>query len=95
MLVGVSQKNEFGRSVQVVKFPNLESAEAWLNKEQYDFRDRAIFDDEEEAMEHLKEIKSDRWAREALEDADTLTLLDNGDFDIEMSDSYIYKMMTR
>lgn len=55
MLVGVSQKNSFGRSIQVVKFPNLESAEAWLDKEQYDFRDRTIFDDEEEALEHLRE----------------------------------------
>lgn len=95
MLVGVSQKNDFGWSVQVVKFPNLESAEAWLNKEQYDFRDRYIFDDEEEATVHLKEIRNARWIKEALKDADTLTLLDNGEFDIEMSDSYIYKMMTR
>lgn len=95
MLVGVSQKNDFGWSVQVVKFPNLESAEVWLNKEQYDFRDRYIFDDEEEATEHLKEIRSDRWIKEALKDADTLTLLDSGEFDIEMSDSYIYKMMNR
>lgn len=95
MLVGVSQKNDFGWSVQVVKFPNLESAEAWLNKEQYDFRDRYIFDDEEEATEHLKEIRNTRWIKEALKDADTLTLLEDGEFDIEMSDSYIYKMMTR
>lgn len=95
MLVGVSQKNDFGWSVQVVKFPNLESAEAWLNKEQYDFRDRYIFDDEEEALEHLRELKDTRRAKEALEDADTLTLLEDGEFDIEMSDSYIYKMMTR
>ena len=95
MLVGVSQKNDFGWSAQVVKFPNLESAEAWLNKEQFDFRDRYIFDDEEEALDHLREIKSVRWAKEALKDAETLTLLDNGEFDIEMSDSYIYKMMTR
>lgn len=95
MLVGVSQKNDFGWSVQVVKFPNLESAEAWLDKEQYDFRDRTIFDDEEEALDHLRELKGTRWAKGALEDADTLTLLDDGEFDIEMSDSYIYKMMTR
>jgi hypothetical protein len=95
MLVGVSQKNDYGWSIQVVKFPNLESAEAWLNKEQYDFRDRYIFDDEEEATEHLKEIRSARWIKEALKDADTLTLLGNGEFDIEMSDSYIYKMMNR
>lgn len=95
MLVGVSEKNGFGRSIQVVKFPNLESAEAWLKKEQYDFRDRIIFDDEEEALEYLRELKGIRWAKEALEDADTLTLLDNGEFEFEMSDSYIYKMMTR
>ena len=39
------------------------------------------------------ELKGYDWAKVALEDADTLTLLKNGDFDIEMSDSYIAKMM--
>ena len=79
--------------VSVIKFPNLESAEFWLNKEQYDFRDRFIFDSEEKAFGHLTELKGYDWAKVALEDADTLTLLKNGEFDIEMSDSYIAKMM--
>ena len=95
MLVGVSQKRDLGWHVQVEKFTNLESAEAWLNKEQYDFRERYIFDDKKEALEHLSKLKGLEWSEEALEDADTLTLLESGEFDIEMSDSYIFKMMTR
>ena len=54
MLVGVSQKYDFGWNVQVEKFTNLESAEFWLSKEQYDFRDRLIFEDEEKALEHIE-----------------------------------------
>ena len=45
MLVGVSQKRDYEWHIQVEKFANLESAEFWLNKEQYDFRDRLIFED--------------------------------------------------
>ncbi len=92
MLVGVSQKNDFGWHVQVEKFTNLESAEFWLNKEQYDFRDRLIFDSEEEAIEHLKKLNGVAWAKEALQDASIHTLVD-GELDTEFSPSYIAKQM--
>ena len=70
----------------------MESAEFWLNKEQYDFRDRFIFDDEEEAIDHLKKLNSVKWANEALEDASIHTLVD-GELDTEFSPSYIAKQM--
>ena len=92
MLVGVSQKNVFVWNVQVEKFTNLESAEFWLNKEQYDFRDRLIFDDEEEAVDHLKKLNGVKWAKEVLEDAFIHTLID-GELDTEFSPSYIAKQM--
>ena len=95
MLVGVSQKNDFGRNVQVEKFTNLESAEFWLNKEQYDFRNRLIFDSEEEAIEHLKKFKKFNgvaWAKETLKDASIHTLVD-GELDTKFSPSYIAKQM--
>ncbi len=92
MLVGVSQKNDFGRNVQVEKFTNLESAEFWLNKEQYDFRDRLIFDSEEEAIEHLKKLNGVAWAKEALKDASIHTFVD-GELDTKFSPSYIAKQM--
>ena len=92
MLVGVSQKYDFGWNVQVEKFTNLESAVFWLNKEQYDFRDRLIFDDEEEAIKHLKKLNGAEWAKEALEDASIHTLVDGG-LDTEFSPSYIAKQM--
>ena len=92
MLVGVSQKNDFGWHVQAEKFTNLESAEFWLNKEQYDFRDRFIFDDEDEALEHLEKLKGIEWSKEALEDASIHTLVD-GELDTEFSPSYISKQM--
>ena len=59
MLVGISQKKDFEWHIQVEKFTNLESAEFWLEKEQYDFRDRLIFDDEE-AIKHLKKLKGSK-----------------------------------
>ena len=92
MLVGVSQKYDFCWNVHVEKFTNLESAEFWLNKEQYDFRDRLIFDDEDEALEHLKKLKGIEWAKEALQDAPIHTLVD-GELDTEFSPSYIAKQM--
>ena len=92
MLVGVSQKNDFGWNVHVEKFTNLESAEFWLNKEQYDFRDRLIFGIEEEAIEHLKKLNGVAWAKEALKDASIHTLVD-GELDTEFSPSYIEKQM--
>ncbi len=92
MLVGVSQKYDFGWNVHVEKFTNLESAEFWLNKEQYDFRDRLIFDDEEEAIKHLKKLNGVKWAKEALQDASIHTLVD-GELDTEFSPSYIAKQM--
>ena len=92
MLVGVSQKKVFGWHIQVEKFTNLKSAEFWLNKEQYDFRDRLIFDDEEKALEHLEKLKGAELAKEALEDASIHTLVD-GELDTEFSPSYIAKQM--
>ena len=92
MLVGVSQKYDFGWNVHVEKFTNLESAEFWLNKEQYDFRDRLIFDDEEEAIKHLKKLNGVEWAKEALKDASIHTLVD-GELDTEFSPSYIAKQI--
>ena len=45
MIVGLSSKNNFGVwDIQVVKFTDQVSADFWLNKEQYNFRDRSIFD---------------------------------------------------
>lgn len=92
MLVGVSQKRDYGWHIQVEKFTNLESAEFWLNKEQYDFRDRLIFKDEEKALEHLEKLKGIEWAKEVLKDASTHTLVD-GELDTEFSYSYIAKQM--
>ena len=92
MLVGVSQKKVFGWHIQVEKFTNLESAEFWLEKEQHDFRDRFIFDDEKEALEYLKKLEGIEWAKEALEDATIHTLVD-GELDTEFSTSYIAKQM--
>lgn len=92
MLVGVSQKASFEMEVSVIKFPNLESAEFWLGREQYDFRDRFIFDSEEEAFGHLTELKGYDWAKEALKDASTATLVD-GELDFEFSPSYVAKQM--
>ena len=92
MLVGVSQKYDFGWNVHVEKFTNLDSAEFWLNKEQYDFRDRLIFEDEEKALEHLEKLKGIEWAKEAIEDASIHTLVD-GELDTEFSPSYIEKQM--
>lgn len=92
MLVGVSQKRDLGWHVQVEKFTNSESAVFWLNKEQYDFRDRLIFEDEEKALEHLEKLKGAEWANEALEDASIHTLID-GELDTEFSPSYIAKQM--
>ena len=92
MLVGVSQKRDLGWHVQVEKFTNLESAEFWLNKEQYDFRDRLIFDGEEEAIKHLKKLNGVEWAKEALQDASIHTLVD-GELDTEFSPSYIAKQI--
>ena len=92
MLVGVSQKKVSGWHIQVEKFTNLKSAEFWLNKEQYDFRDRLIFDDEEKALEHLEKLKGAELAKEALEDASIHTLVD-GELDTEFSPSYIAKQM--
>ena len=77
MLVGVSQKYDFGWNVHVEKFKNLESAEFWLNKEQNDFRVRLIFDDEEEAIKHLKKLNGVEWAKETLKDAPIHTLIDD------------------
>ena len=92
MLVGVSQKRDFGWHIQVEKFTNLESAEFWLNKEQYDFRDRLIFDGKEDALEHLEKLKGIEWAKEALEDASIHTLVD-GELDTDFSPSYIAKQI--
>ena len=92
MLVGVSQKRDLGWHVQVEKFTNLESAEFWLNKEQYDFRDRLIFGDGGKALEHLEKLKGVEWAKEALEDASIHTLVD-GELDTEFSPSYIAKQI--
>ena len=92
MLVGVSQKRDLGWHVQVEKFTNLESAEFWLNKEQYDFRDRLIFGDEEKALEHLEKLKGIKWVKEAIEDASIHTLVDS-ELDTEFSSSYIAKQM--
>ena len=92
MLVGVSQKNDFGWNVHVEKFTNLESAEFWLNKEQYDFRDRLIFDDEEEAIKYLKKFNGIKLAKEAIKDAPINTLVD-GELDTKFSPSYIAKQM--
>ena len=92
MLVGVSKKNDLEWHIQVEKFTNLESAEFWLEKEQYDFRNRFIFDDEEEALEHLKKLNGVAWAKEALKDASIHTLVD-GELDTEFSPSYIAKQM--
>ena len=92
MLVGISQKRDLGWPIQVEKFTNLESAEFWLNKEQYDFRDRLIFDDEDEALEHLEKLKGIERAKEALEDASIHTLVD-GELGTEFSTSYIAKQM--
>ncbi|HEM6302173.1 TPA: hypothetical protein U2D09_000335 [Streptococcus suis] len=92
MLVGVSQKRDFGWHIQVKKFTNLESAEFWLNKEQYDFRDRFIFDDVDEALEHIQKLKGLEWAKEAIEDASIYTLVD-GELDAEFSPSYVAKQM--
>ncbi|HEM5460998.1 TPA: hypothetical protein U1628_000212 [Streptococcus suis] len=92
MLVGVSQKRDFGWHIQVKKFTNLESAEFWLNKEQYDFRDRFIFGNEKEAIEHLEKLKGGKWAEEALKDASIYTLVD-GELDAEFSPSYVAKQM--
>ena len=78
--------------IQVEKFANLESAEFWLNKEQYDFRYRLIFEDEEKALEHLEKLKGIEWAKEAIEDASIHTLVD-GELDTEFSPSYIAKQM--
>ncbi|MEQ9810291.1 hypothetical protein [Streptococcus jiangjianxini] len=93
MFVGVSQKYDWAWKIDVIKFPNRISAETWLEKEEYDFRERFIFNDEEEALEHLTKLKGFNWAKNSLEDADTMTLLKNGEFEIEFSDSYINKQM--
>ena len=92
MLVGVSQKYDFWWNVHVEKFTNLESTEFWLNKEQYDFRDRLIFDDEEKTLEHLEKLKGVEWAKDALEDASIHTFV-GGELDTEFSPSYIAKQM--
>lgn len=92
MLVGVSQKRDYGWHVQVEKFTNLESAEFWLGREQYDFRDRFIFDSEEEAFGHLTKLKGYDWAKEALKEASTATLVD-GELEFEFSPSYVAKQM--
>ena len=92
MLVGVSQKRDYGWHIQVEKFTNLESAEFWLEKEQYDFRERFIFDDVKKALEHLEKLKGIEWAKEAIEDASIHTLVD-GELDTEFSTSYIAKQM--
>lgn len=94
MLVGVSTKHEFGRwNFDVVRFPNLESANFWLNKEQYDFRERFLFDDEKEAIADLMEYGLSKYrAKRLLELASTLTLV-NGELEAEFSQAYINKQM--
>lgn len=42
MIYGVSSKYNFGWNHVVYKFDDMETAEKWLNTEEYDFREREI-----------------------------------------------------
>ena len=90
MIVGLSSKNNFGVwDIQVVKFTDRASADFWLNKEQYNFRDRSIFDSEEEAMGELLEYGWDKArANKALKFALT-GKLNKKEGDIEFEESQI------
>ena len=42
-IYGISEKFNFGRwEGYSVKFTNLEDAQKWLNREEYDFRERSL-----------------------------------------------------
>ena len=52
MIIGVSSKYDFGHwSHRVYTFETKEAAEKWLHTEQYDFRERELFNDLRPAVE--------------------------------------------
>lgn len=56
MLFGIGRTCNFGDyKWEIKKFPNLESGEFWLHKEQYQFADRWLFDCEDDAKDFLIE----------------------------------------
>ncbi len=94
MIIGISYKYSYGWIMWVVKFRDQISAETWLNTEQQDFRERELFESEEEAIKFLSQYMSVKKAKRKLELASTMFLTKDGILDEEFSEAYIYKMMT-
>ena len=94
MIIGISYKYSYGWIMRVVKFRVQISAETWLNTEQQDFRERELFESEEEAIKFLSQYMSVKKAKRKLELASTMFLTKDGILDEEFSEAYIYNMMT-
>lgn len=94
MLFGIGRTCAFGDyNWEIKKFPNLESGEFWLYKEQYQFADRWLFDCEDDAKNFLigydiaeKTIK--KWF--SLTSVYTLV---EGELVEKFSQAYVNKMM--
>lgn len=52
MIIGISSKFDYGAwHHKVYTFENQETAEKWLNTEEYDFRERELFEDVKDAVQ--------------------------------------------
>ncbi|GET71021.1 hypothetical protein MGGS36055_01190 [Streptococcus dysgalactiae subsp. equisimilis] len=94
MLFGIGRTCNFGDyKWEIKKFPNLESGEFWLHKEQYQFADRWLFDCEDDAKDFLIEYGIEEKVIKKWFSLASIYTLVEGELDEKFSQAYVNKMM--